>query len=118
MKMGFQAVSIIGNATKDAETKVSKDGVSYVTFRVAVSGTDGAATFYNILVFGHYGGIIRDHIVKGRQIYVCGKLQVSDKGYISVIADHIELLAVPRSKKAKKEEEEYKEKQTTDAKVK
>lgn len=115
--MGFQVVSIIGNATKDAETKVSKDGVSYVTFRVAVSGTDGAATFYNILVFGHYGEIIRERIVKGRQVYVGGKLQVSDKGYISVIADHIELLAVPRSKKVKKEEE-YKEKQTTDAKVK
>lgn len=96
--MSLQIVSIIGNATKDAELKVSKDGVSYVSFRLAVSGQEGAATFFNVLVFGHYGEVMREHISKGRQVFVNGRLQVSDKGYISVIADHIELLARPKAK--------------------
>lgn len=96
--MSLQIVSIIGNATKDAELKVSKDGVSYVSFRLAVSGQEGATTFYNVLLFGHYGEVMQEHITRGRQIYVNGRLQISDKGYISVIADHIELLARPKVK--------------------
>ena len=48
--MSLQIVSIIGNATKDAEFRVSKDGASYVTFRLAISGRDGSTTFYNVLV--------------------------------------------------------------------
>jgi len=96
--LSLQIVSIIGNATKDAELKVSKDGVSYVTFRIAISGQDGSTTFYNILVFGHYGEVVREHITRGRQIFVNGKLQISEKGYISVVADHIELLARPKLK--------------------
>lgn len=95
-KMSLQIVSVIGNATKDAEIKVSKDGVSYVTFRLGVSGQDGTTTFYNVLVFGHYGEAIREHVVRGRQVYVTGRIQISEKGYVSVIADHIELLARPK----------------------
>lgn len=96
--MSLQIASVIGNATKDAEIKVSKDGVSYVTFRVAVSGSDGAATFYNVVVFGHYGEVMKDHITRGRKVFVIGKLQISEKGYVSVVADHIQLLAKPRPK--------------------
>lgn len=102
--MSLQLVSAIGNATKDAELKVSKDGASYVTFRLAVSGQDGTTTFYNVLVFGHYGEVIRGHVMRGRQVFVNGRLQISEKGYVSVIADHIQLLARPRPK-AKEEEE-------------
>jgi len=85
--LNLQLVSVIGNATKDAELKVSKDGASYVTFRLAVSGQDGTATFYNVLVFGHYGDAIREHVVRGRQVFVNGRLQIGEKGYVSVIAD-------------------------------
>ncbi len=103
--MGLQIVSIIGNATKDAELKVSKDGISYVTFRLAVSGTGDKPTFFNIVIFGHYGEVIREHITKGREIFVNGRLEVSEKGYISVVADHIELLRWPKAKAEKAEPE-------------
>ena len=104
--MSLQIVSIIGNSTKDAEAKVSKDGVSYVSFRLGVSGQDGTTTFYNVLVFGHYGEVIREHITRGRQVFVNGRLQISDKGYVSVISDHIELLARPKVKVEEKKEPE------------
>lgn len=111
--MSLQIVSIIGNATKDAELKTSKDGATYVTFRLAVSGQEGATTFYNVLVFGHYGEVMQEHITRGRQVFVNGRIQISDKGYVSVIADHIELLARPRPKtEAEKGEEAAEEKKS------
>lgn len=93
--MSLQIASVIGNTTKDAEQKASKDGVNYVTFRVAVSGSSDKATFYNIVIFGHYGEVLKKHITKGRQVFVSGRLQISEKGYVSLVADHIELLARP-----------------------
>lgn len=104
INLSLQIVSVIGNATKDAEVKVSKDGVSYVTFRLATSSSDGTTTFYNVLVFGQYGEVMREHITRGRQIFVSGRLQISDKGYVSVITDHIELLAKPKAKATVTEE--------------
>lgn len=97
--MSLQIVSVIGNATKDAEMKSSKDGVNYVTFRLAAGETNGTTTFYNVVVFGKYGEVLQEHIMRGRKIFVNGKLQVSEKGYVSVVADHIELLAKPKAKK-------------------
>jgi single-strand DNA-binding protein len=99
--LSLQIVSVIGNATKDAEVKTSKDGVTYVTFRLAVSSGEEATTFYNVLVFGKYGEVMREHITRGRQIFVNGKVQISEKGYVSVVADHIELLARPKEKEEK-----------------
>lgn len=104
--MSLQIVNVIGNATKDAEKKASKDGISYVTFRLAANNTDDSTTFYNVVVFGSYGEMLRESITKGREIFVSGRLQVSEKGYISVVANQIELLRIPRSKEEKEKEEE------------
>jgi single-strand DNA-binding protein len=112
IRVSLQIVSVIGNATKDAELKSSKEGVSYVTFRLAASGSNENTTFYNVVIFGKYGEVLQEHIMRGRKIFVSGKLQVSEKGYVSVVADHIELLARP---KGKKETEEKSSAESTDA---
>lgn len=96
--MSLQLATVIGNATKDAEQRSSKDGVNYLTFRLAVSGYDDKPTFYNIVVFGKYGEVLKDHVTRGRKIFASGRLQISEKGYVSVVADHIELLAQPKKK--------------------
>jgi hypothetical protein len=97
-ELGLQIVNVIGNATKDAERKVSKDGVSYVTFRLATTGAGDKTTFYNVVVFGHYGEILQEFITKGREVFVSGRQEVNEKGFISVIADHVELLRYPKAK--------------------
>ena len=96
--MGLQIINVIGNATKDAERKVSRDGVSYLTFRLATSGATDKPTFYNVVVFGHYGEVLQEYIMKGREIFVSGRQEVNEKGYISVLADHVELLRQPKSR--------------------
>ena len=101
--MSLQIVSVIGNATKDAERKVSKDGASYVTFRIAVSGSGEKPTFYNVLLFGHYGEVMQAYIKRGREVFVNGRLEISEKGFISVVADHVQLLRRPKNKAELKE---------------
>jgi len=96
--LSLQLVSVIGNATKDADKKVSKDGISYVTFRLAANNSDDSTTFFNVVVFGSYGEMLMESITKGREIFVNGRLQVGEKGYVSVVANQIELLRVPRKK--------------------
>lgn len=107
--MSIQIVSVIGNATKDAERKTSKDGITYVTFRLAVSGTQEKPTFFNVVLFGHYGEVLQEYITKGREIFVSGRLEINEKGYVSVVADHVELLRKPKEK-VKIEESPVKEK--------
>lgn len=104
--MSLQFVTVIGNATKNAEKKTSKNGVSYVTFRLAADNSDESTSFYNVVIFGSYGEMLMDSITKGREVFVNGKLQVSEKGYISVVASNIELLRLPKSKRQKHKEEE------------
>ena len=96
--MSLQIASVIGNTTKDAEQRTSKDGVNYLSFRLAVSGSNDKPTFYNVVVFGKYGEVLKEHITKGRKIFVNGRLQINEKGYTSLVADHIELLARPQRK--------------------
>lgn len=104
--MSLQIVNVIGNATKDAERKVSKDGVSYVTFRLAVSGAGEKPTFYNVVLFGHYGEVLQEHITRGREVFISGRLEISEKGFVSVIADHVELLRRPKGEAKEKVEVE------------
>jgi len=57
-------------------------------------------------LFGSYGEMLMDSITKGREIFVNGRLQIGDKGYVSVVANQIVLLREPKSKEVKEEKEE------------
>lgn len=74
-------------------------------FRLATSGAGDKPTFYNVVVFGHYGEMLQNYITKGREIFVNGRQEVNEKGFISVIANHIELLRYPKGKAKPKPEE-------------
>jgi len=104
--LSLQIVSVIGNATKDAEKKASKDGISYVTFRLAANNSNDTTTFFNVVIFGSYGEMLRESITKGREIFVNGRLQVGEKGYVSIVANQVELLRVPKGKEEAKKEED------------
>ena len=62
-----------------------------------------------MVIFGKYGEAIQQHITKGREIFASGRLDVNDKGYISLISDHIELLRRPMDKTGEKESQEMSE---------
>lgn len=96
--MNYQKLLVAGNVTQDAERKTSKQGdVTYTTFSVAVNDRQERVTFFPIILFGQLGDILTQYITKGRQILVEGRVNISEKGYFSVIADRIELGVVPKA---------------------
>jgi single-stranded DNA-binding protein len=106
--MNYQKIILAGNATADAERRTAKSGeVKYTTFSVAVGDAEDKTTYFNVVTFGKYGESIADHVTKGRQVLVEGRIDVSDKGRFNVVADRVRFgtpVGAPtkRPKKAKK----------------
>ena len=51
--MNYQKFIAAGNATRDAEYKLSKDGeVGYTNLTVAVNDSQGNVTYFPVTVFG------------------------------------------------------------------
>ena len=97
--MNYQKLIIVGNATNDAERRTSQNGgVAYTTFRVGVSRGKDASTFFPVTVFGKHGQAVAEYITKGRQVLVEGRVEVSEKGYFSVVADRVTFGASAKQK--------------------
>lgn len=76
--MDFQriTVSLIGNATKDAEVKQAKESDKhYGDFRLAVRNRTGETTFFPIRCFGKLAESVAN-IRKGTKVFVDGELEI------------------------------------------
>jgi single-stranded DNA-binding protein len=89
--MDYQKIILSGNATDDAKRKESKSGdVQFTTFSVGVSGgKERKTTFFPVTVFGKYGETVAEHVTKGRQVLVEGRIDVGEEGRFNVIADWV-----------------------------
>ena len=74
-------LQIIGNLTKDAETRVIGDG-TYAAFSVAVNVSKEQAVFVNVRkrIGDNAGGFVQ-HLTKGKKVFAQGALSVQT--YIS-----------------------------------
>ena len=94
--MDYQKILLVGNATKDAKEQQSKDGeVTFTTFSMGVGEGKGKTTFFPVVAFGKLGEKVASLIVKGHQILVEGRIDVNEKGFFNVVANHIRLGAKP-----------------------
>jgi single-stranded DNA-binding protein len=94
--MNYQKIILVGNAVDDAQHRLSKKGdVAYTTFRVGVSDHKDQSTYFSVSVFGKYGETLAEHITKGRELLVEGRINVGDKGYFNVVADKVRLGVAP-----------------------
>src|SRR3989339_336688 len=100
--------TILGNLTRDPETKQLTSGQTVCTFGVATnrSWTDAngvrqdKAEFHNIVAWGKLAEICSQLLTKGKKVYVEGRLQTRDwegadgvKRYrTEIVADNIILL--------------------------
>lgn len=76
---GLNKVDLIGNITKDPEVKEIASG-KVVKFGLACNerwGGEDHVEFVNIVVFGKLADICAQYLTRGKQIYICGKLQTS-----------------------------------------
>ena len=82
MAKGFNKVILMGNLTKDPETRTTPSGQTVTNFGLAVNrtwrGQDGqqqeAVSFINCVAWGKPGEIIAQYLSKGRALLVSGRL--------------------------------------------
>lgn len=82
MAKGFNKVILMGNLTKDPETRTTPSGQTVTNFGLAVNrtwkGQDGqqqeAVSFINCVAWGKTGEIIAQYLHKGRALLVSGRL--------------------------------------------
>lgn len=96
-------ITIIGNVGKDPEVKYTPDGLLICNFSVAenekVKGVP-VTTWYKVAAFGKLAEICDKYVVKGKQLYVQGRLKLEEwkdkegnnKYTLAIIASTIQLL--------------------------
>ena len=82
MAKGFNKVILMGNLTRDPETRTTPSGQTVTNFSLAVNrtwkGVDGqqqeAVSYINCVAWGKPGEIIAQYLQKGRALLVSGRL--------------------------------------------
>lgn len=109
MAFSLNRVTILGNVTRDPETRTTNSGQSVVSFSVATSRrwkdqTSGelkeATEFHNIVAWAKLATTISSYVRKGSKLYVEGRLQTRSwddpsgvkKYRTEIIADNVILL--------------------------
>lgn len=89
----MKRLAIIGNVGRNADKKVATNGREFMSFSVAVSQRDSTTMWVSVVAPARDG--IIPYIVKGRQIYCEGDLEVKmykNAPEIDLFADVIELV--------------------------
>ena len=106
--MSLNRAMIIGNMTKDPESRTTSTGQTVANFGVATSSvwTDASGQrqerteFHNIVAWGKLAEICSQYLAKGRRVYVEGRLQTRDwetqdgqkRRTTEIIADNVIML--------------------------
>nr|DAD80629.1 MAG TPA: Single strand binding protein [Siphoviridae sp. ctS1E53] len=102
-------LTIIGNLTRDPETRVTQSGSSVCSFTVAVNrrGQDDKTDFFRVSAWNKTGETCQKYLAKGRKVAVTGPVSVSTytgqdgKAYanLEVMAQDVEFLT-PKGEQA------------------
>ena len=96
-------ITIIGNLTRDPETRTTQSGKTVCTFTVAVSRRSGQqeADYFRVSAWNQLGESCQKYLNKGRKVAVVGSVSVStyttqngeNRASIEVFAQDVELLS-------------------------
>ena len=110
----MNSVILIGRLTADPQTHAGTRHES-ATFRLAVPrpGSD-TADFVDIVCFDKLAGVCGEHLSKGRQVAVVGKLRLNEwttaegerRSRIQVVADAVDFLDRPKTAPAAEADDE------------
>ncbi len=109
MAFSLNRVTILGNVTRDPETRTTNSGQSVVSFSVATSRRwkdqasgelKEATEFHNIVAWAKLATTVSSYVRKGSKLYVEGRLQTRSwddpsgvkKYRTEIIADNVILL--------------------------
>lgn len=105
---GVNKVILIGNLGKDPEIRYTPQGAAVCNFSLATSRSwkdkDGnkkeETDWHNIVAFAKLAEICGEYLSKGRQVYICGRIQTrswddkdGNKKYTTeIVADEMQML--------------------------
>lgn len=72
---GLNKVLLIGNLGRDPEMRFTPDGKAVTDFSLAVSDGKADAVWYRVVCWQGLAEVVNEHLVKGRQVYVEGRLR-------------------------------------------
>ena len=95
-------VSLIGRLTRDSELRTTRNGTDVATLRLAVDRRrrDDGAVFVDITCFEGQARACADHLAKGRQVAISGRLELdqwkaddgTNRSRLYVIAQSVQFL--------------------------
>lgn len=104
----MNTVNLIGRLTADPELRFTNGGTPVCTLRLAVNrprkdGQDQGAIFIDVVSFARQAEAVAEHLAKGRQVAVAGRLEYrqweandgSAHSKHEIIANQVEFLAKP-----------------------
>ena len=94
-------VFLIGNLTKDPETKTTQNGVGLCTFTIAVGRGKDQTDFFRVTAWRQTADNCRQYLSKGKKVCVTGTVTASaymgkdgqPKASMEVNADNVEFLS-------------------------
>ena len=100
-------IILVGNLTKDPETRTTPNGKTVCNFDLAVNDRQGNATYFRISAWEKQGENCQRYLSKGKKVFVAGPLTArtysksdgSTGVSLEVTANDIEFLS-PRDKSA------------------
>ncbi len=106
----MNTINLIGRTTADPELRYTPSGTAVCSLRLAVNtpprdGKDQPAMFVDVITFGAQAEAVAEHVGKGRQLGISGRLSYrqwqaedgSARSKHEVIANQVEFLARPAS---------------------
>lgn len=91
----MKVITLVGNATKDAEVRNTQSGDSVCSFTIAVNDRRANETYYfECSYWGKAGQGVAPYITKGKQVTVNGDFawrEYNDKKYLQVRVSQLQL---------------------------
>jgi single-strand DNA-binding protein len=72
----MNSIQLLGRTTNDPEKRFTPGGTGITSFRLAVNGVrkEDTTLFVDVIAFGKLGDAICEHVAKGREVAVTGRL--------------------------------------------
>lgn len=99
----MQSLTIIGNLTRDPDSRTTQTGKQVCTFTVAVNRRNDRETsdFFRVSAWGELANICKQYLAKGKKVCIVGQISVSTytanngetRASMDVYAEHVEFLS-------------------------
>ena len=100
-------ITLIGRLTSDPEITATRGGTDVASLRLAVNDRKDVTLFIGVEAYGPQAKPIAEHLSKGRQVCVVGRLEIDSwerdgvkRERAKVVASRVEFLGAPEGRRS------------------